>query len=93
MDFDPDMTEMAERVLARHIAARQDHDHDHSGSIVAKGLMVVEFLSMVTEHRGVLAVQLGKQGPMQPWDVIGLIEPIRLQARDAIRHNLWGPHE
>jgi hypothetical protein len=84
MQYDHELTEMAERATNRHLRV------EHPDAIVTRGVLVVEFLDVGTEYRGVLALALGRQGPIQPYEILGLLAPVQIAASGSVVDQLWG---
>ena len=91
MDYLPELNELAEKALAKIIDNADD-------AIVTRGILILEILRTSDSHRGVVAVQLGRQGEMAPWDVVGLLAPVALKAQANMAQTMLddddddGPH-
>lgn len=75
MEYDSELTELGEQLLQKRMGDRHPH------ALLTRGLFVVEFLDSASEYRGVVAVQIGRQGPMQPYEVLGLLTPVQAAAQ------------
>ena len=75
MEHDEELTELGEDLLRKRIG------ESHPGAILTRGIFIVEFLDTENEHRGILAVQLGRQGVLQPYEVLGLLAPVQASAQ------------
>jgi hypothetical protein len=84
----PELNELAEKALS---SVAPDLAAD---SVITKGLLIAEVLVPGEEHRGLLSIQLGRQGELTPWDTIGLLSPVEMTARAAMAgFLLGGDHE
>ncbi len=83
MDYLPELNELAERALAKIIDNADD-------AIVTRGILIIEILRPSDSHRGVVAVQLGRQGEMPPWDIVGLLAPVALKAQANMAETMFG---
>ena len=84
MNYDPELNEIAEGVLRKNIGDL------HPDALLTRGIFICEFLAAGDDYRGVIAVQLGRQGAMQPYEVIGLLAPVETQARLALAGQIGG---
>ncbi len=71
----PELNDMAEKALSRSMP----------NAVATRGVIVVEFLPADSEHRGVLAAQFGRQGMMQPWEIMALLDVVQIDLEDAIK--------
>ena len=78
----PELTEIAERAASKLL--------DTEGVVVTRGILIMEILRPEDQHRGIVAVQLGTQGELSPWDVIGLISPVETKSRAIMTEYLMG---
>lgn len=81
----PELTEIAERAAAKLL--------DVEGVVVTRGILIMEILRPDDQHRGIVAVQLGSQGELSPWDVIGLLSPVSIKSKAVMTEYLMGEED
>lgn len=75
MRYVSELDHLAQAALA---AAASD---EIKNPVMTKGIMVVEFLNDDIEGRSVVALQIGPQAPMQPWEILGLVAVVQARAQ------------
>jgi hypothetical protein len=78
----PELNELAEKAISMVLEAE--------GTVITRGILTCEVLRPGDEHRSVIAVQLGQQGEMTPWDVVGLLAPVALKSQAIMTTYLMG---
>lgn len=71
----PELNELGEQAVSKVL-----HPHDDS-IVITRGIVIAEILRSDDAYRGVIAVQIGRQGEMTPWDVLGLMAPVAAKAQ------------
>lgn len=79
----PELNELADKAL-NIILPESD-----GKAIVTRGVVIMEILLPDQEHRGVIGLDIGRQGELSPWDVVGLLTPVRLRAESLMTEWMW----
>ena len=86
MEYVPELTEMAERIILKMLP-------DTEGVVITRGILTAEVLTLGSDHRGVIAVQFGRQGVLPPYDAIGLLTVPLVRSQALIAELLEGGHD